>query len=247
MTEQERRRFAVDFDPVHFAHRAADGEQLTPLETFRLIHDRNHWGSNASRSGPGSSSEQTSALQRELPALLQRLGVRSLLDLPCGDANWIAAIEFRGVSYLGADLVPEVIARNREAHPDRAFTVLDLTTDPLPSADLLLCRDCLVHLSFADITRALANIRRSSITWLLTTTFPAQQGNEDIVTGDWRPINLMRPPFNLPEPEFVLNEQCTENDGRFADKSLGLWKIQKLSADYADSTDSTVSKHREGR
>lgn len=227
MSEEERRRYTVDFDPVQFAKRAAEGDQLSPLETFRQIHDRNHWGSTASRSGPGSSTEQTSALQRELPLLLSRLGIRSMLDLPCGDANWISTIDLGDIAYLGADLVPEVIARNRVAHPDRAFAVLDLTATPLPAADLLLCRDCLVHLSFEDIARALDNIRRSGVTWLLTTTFPAQQDNEDIVTGDWRPINLMRPPFNLPEPESVLNEQCTENNGRFADKSLGLWKIHR--------------------
>lgn len=225
LNDRNDRRYSVDFDPVHFASRAAAGEQLSPLETFRQIHAQNHWGSPASVSGPGSSSEQTSALQRELPVLLARLGVRTLLDLPCGDANWISTIPLPGIAYLGADLVPEVVEKNRTAYPDRQFTVLDLTRDPLPSADLILCRDCLVHLSFADIDRALANIRASGITWLLTTTFPDQRDNQDIVTGDWRPINLTRPPFNLPQPEFVLNEQCTENDGRFTDKSLGLWRM----------------------
>lgn len=229
--ESEDRRYAVDFDPVHFAARAARGERLTPLETFRQIHRSNHWGSRESRSGPGSAGNQTAVLREELPRLLRRLGVTTLLDLPCGDANWISSIPLPGVDYLGADLVPEVIERNRVRHgaPHR-FDVLDLLTSPLPPADLLLCRDCLVHLSFTDVQRAIANIRQSPVTWLLTTTFPAQSRNDEIITGDWRPINLEQAPFTLPAPDLLLNERCTEQDGLFADKSLGLWRVSDLPA-----------------
>lgn len=220
------RRFSVDFDPEYFRARAETGEQLSPLETFRQIHRTNHWGSAVSRSGPGSAGDQTAVLQAELPPLFRRLEIRSLLDLPCGDANWISTIDLPGVRYLGADIVPEVIERNRARFgASREFAVLDLTSDPLPAADLVLCRDCLVHLSFADIDRAIANLRRSQVTWLLTTTFPAQSRNDEIVTGDWRPLNLELPPFNFPEPDLLLNERCTEQDGKFADKSLGLWRI----------------------
>jgi hypothetical protein len=226
MPNRRDRRFAVDFDPAYFAARAARGEQLSPLETFRRIHDSNHWGSAESRSGPGSAEQQTAVLRTELPPLLSSLGVRTLLDLPCGDANWIATIPLPGIDYLGADLVPEVIARNRERFgAARAFAVLDLLSSPLPRADLVLCRDCLVHFSFADLERALANLRRSGSTWLLTTTFPQQPHNEDIVTGDWRPLNLERAPFNFPAAEYLLNEHCTEQEGLFADKSLGLWHL----------------------
>jgi hypothetical protein len=228
LSHEEDRRFTVDFDPAHFAERQAAGERLDPLETFRRIHRTNHWGSDASRSGPGSSTEQTEVLQQELPRLFRELGIRSLLDLPCGDANWISTIPLTGIHYTGGDLVPELIARNQARYPGREFRVLDLTRDPLPAADLLLCRDCLVHLSFADIDAALANIRRSKLTWLLTTTFPGQQVNEEIVTGDWRPIDLTRAPFNLPAADFMLNERCSENGGRFADKSLGLWAVSRL-------------------
>lgn len=223
------RRFAVDFDPQHFATQAAQGARLTPLETFRQIHRANHWGSDASRSGPGSAEGQTAVLRTELPRLLTRLGVGSLLDLPCGDANWISTIPLPGIDYLGADIVPELIARNHETHgSNRRFVVLDLLTSLLPRVDLVLCRDCLVHFSFADIERAMANLRRSGSTWLLTTTFPGQAANEEIVTGDWRPINLEQAPFNFPAPEYVLNEQCTENNGLFADKSLSLYRIHRI-------------------
>lgn len=93
-----------------------------------------------------------------------------------------------------------------------------------------------MHLSFADIQRALDNLMRSAIPYLLTTTFPECQANEDIVTGDWRPLNLERPPFGFSPPLELLNEGCTEAGGLFADKSLGLWRISHGSRSRAQTT-----------
>jgi hypothetical protein len=226
------RRRAVGFDPDYFARQAAQGRPLSPAQTFRHAFETNLWGGAESPSGPGSSLEQTTTLGGLLPDLCRRRGVHRLLDLPCGDGHWMATIPLPGVRYYGADLVPEIVARAAadNPHPDRRFGRLDLTTDPLPSADLLLCRDCLVHLSFADARRALANVRRSDITYLLTTTFPAEPHNVDVVTGDWRPLNLLRPPFGFPEPLELLVEGCTEHRGLFRDKSLGLWRVADLPA-----------------
>ncbi len=106
--------------------------------------------------------------------------------------------------------------------------MLDLQSSPLPAADLMLCRDCLVHLSFADIARAIANVRTARVAYLLATTFPSQATNEDILTGDWRPLNLEVAPFHWPSPQEYLIEECTEANGLFADKSLGLWRVDAL-------------------
>lgn len=224
------RRFAVPFDPEYFRRRAAAGGVASPLEAFRHIHATNLWGGAESVSGAGAGDDQTAVLRAELPALLARRGVRSLLDLPCGDGRWMARIPLDGIRYIGADILPELVAANAERHaaPGREFRVLDLLASDLPAADLVLCRDCLVHLSFADIARAVANLKRSGGTWLLSTTFPAQPENEDIVTGDWRPLDLRAAPFGWPEPEELLVERCTEGNGLFADKSLGLWRLEAL-------------------
>jgi hypothetical protein len=226
------RRDAVPFDPRHFERLARTGEHLSPEETFRDIHRRHHWSGSGSPSGAGAADEQTARLRAELPPLVAYLGVHTLLDLPCGDFSWMATIDLPVERYIGADLLPELIAplEQRYGNVRRQFMVLDLTRDPLPAADLLLCRDCLVHLSLADIRLALRNVARSRIAWLLTTTFPDGGENEDIVTGDWRVLDLERPPFLFPPPIRLLNEGCTEGGGRFADKSLGLWWAGDLAS-----------------
>jgi hypothetical protein len=226
------RRFAVPFDPEYFARRAAGGEPLAPVEAFRHAWQANLWGGAESRSGPGSGLDQTATLRAALVVLLRRLAIRSLLDVPCGDWSWMATMDLAGLHYTGGDLLAEIVEQNQRSYaaPDRRFLQLDLTASPLPAADLLLCRDCLVHLSLADIRRGLANVRQSGIPLLLTTTFPGQSSNDDIVTGDWRPLNLQAPPYSFPASIELINERCTEGQGRFRDKSLGLWRTSDLPA-----------------
>jgi len=195
-------------------------------ERFRYIHDKNLWGSDASVSGTGSTIDATAILRTGIPVLLRETGARSVLDIPCGDFGWLNTVEL-GVPYLGADIVPALVEANRARYgrPDRTFVCADLTRGSLPQADLVLCRDCLVHLSFANVERALANIRASGAKWLLTTHFTQLEENADIEDGDWRPLNFERPPFSFAPPERVLVEGCQEYGGAYDDKTLALWHV----------------------
>ena len=210
----------------------AEAQRLLELDLqarFAKIYATNLWGGESTRSGVGSTLDETALIRRQIPLLLHELGARTLLDLPCGDFAWMARTDLGGVDYTGADIVPDVIAENnaRYAGPHRRFLHLDLTRDPLPPADVVLCRDCPVHLSFDNIFRALANIRGSGAKYLLATTFTGDAiVNEDIVDGDWRLLNFQLPPFSLPPPLALIVEGCTEQAGAFADKALGLWRVQ---------------------
>jgi len=202
-------------------------------ERFARIFATNLWSSE-SRSGVGSELDATSGLREQLPLLLREIGARSLLDLPCGDFGWLSTVPL-DLDYIGADIVDDLVRANeaRYGAPRRAFRRLDLTSDELPRADVVLCRDCLVHLSFAHVSKALANVGRSGATWLLTTTFLEHHQNVDIEDGDWRMLNLTCAPFNLPPPTVVLVEGCRESEGAYADKALGLWKVADLHPEPA--------------
>jgi SAM-dependent methyltransferase len=225
------RRDRVPFDSHYYEKLARSGPESEPRHVFRDIYRRHHWSGSESASGAGASLDQTRELRGSLPALLGELGVATMLDLPCGDYGWMRTFQLPVDRYIGADLLPEVVEPLAAEFGDdrREFRVLDITRDRLPNADLLFCRDCLVHLSYADIRRALWNAVESGIPYILTTTFPGCEGNEDIVTGDWRVLDLERAPFHLPIPRRTLNEGCTEGGGLFADKSLGLWRTEDLS------------------
>ena len=189
--------------PPVLAHQRflADRESFADLDLaqrFRRIHDTNLWGAAASSSGLGSEMDATAVLRVELPRLLERLGAASLLDAPCGDAGWISQADL-GVRYAGVDIVPALIERLRRAAAAGEirgeYHLADITGDALPRCDAILCRDCLVHLSFANIERAMANFRASGAAWLIATTFPDWQANADCEDGDWRALNFERAPF----------------------------------------------------
>lgn len=182
-----------------------------------------------SLSGPGSTLAQTMELRQRLPLLLQHIGARTLLDAPCGDFNWMKHTVLGLDRYIGVDILETLVVRNREYHasPSRQFELRDIIRECLPQADVILCRDCLVHFSFEDIRQTLSNFRRSGARFLLTTTFPRVEINADIETGSWRTLNFELAPFHFPKPLAVINEKCTEGQGRYSDKSLGLWLLSE--------------------
>ncbi len=240
------RRHLVAFDPDRFAKHAETDGLTDSLSIFRYAHRHNLWDGSETPSGPGSSRMQTAAIAEALPRLCHRYGVRALLDVPCGTFHWMAHVSLPGVSYTGGDIVPEVVAEavRRHGTPSRRFLEIDLTSSALPAADLLLCRDCFVHLSYSDVVKAMDNIRQSRIKYLVATTFTAETKFRDIRTGDWRPINLEASPFGFPRPIELVREGCTEQDGAFSDKSLGLWHVRDLPDLSASGEQSNLGDDR---
>lgn len=195
-------------------------------EVFSDIAKNAKWGSVETVSGPGSTMDATETIRTEIPALMQRLELRSLLDIPCGDHNWMSSVldKNKWIQYIGGDIAPELIQKNRERFPGRNFGVVDLVSDQLPGADLILVRDGLVHLPHEFVIKAIQNIKASGSRYLLATTFPGRP-NKDIQVGQWHPMDLSDKIFGLGQPTELINENCKEGDGQFKDKSLGLWKL----------------------
>lgn len=218
-----------------FAEQADSLAQLSLDERFARIYQTNLWFDAESRSGAGSSLEATSTLRSALPPLLRRLNVRRLLDVPCGDFNWMQHVNLPGIEYMGGDIVEPMIEANRKRYESstRRFMKVDVLSGPLPDADAILCRDCLVHFSFSNIISAFRTMKASGAEYLLATTFPSRASNKNIVDGDWQPLNLEESPFLLPAPVSVIVEGCTEEGGAYADKALAVWRISDLPTELA--------------
>ncbi len=205
-------------------------QSMEPKEIFNTIFRENAWKGRESVSGKGSDRDQTQCLEAELPKLFSKYGVRSVLDVPCGDFHWMQKVDLRGVRYVGGDIVPDLIAKNESEYACEhiRFACVDLLSDTLPDVDLIMCRDCLVHFSFAHIHQALKNIADSPARFLLTTSFIDRTTNDDILTGRWRPLNLELTPFDLPKPLDFFLERCTQDEGKYSDKAMCLWSIADL-------------------
>jgi hypothetical protein len=197
---------------------------------FTRIHRENTWGDDESISGPGSRQARAALFRDDLVAALRALDIRVLLDAPCGDFNWTGPVADAVDRYVGVDVVPALVEANRARHggPRREFLLADLTRDPLPAADAVLCRDGLVHFSYADVRAALAAFRRTGARYLIATSFPAHPENRDIRTGGWRTLSLEAPPFAFPPPAMAIDERCLGGGGVYRDKILGVWPIAAL-------------------
>jgi hypothetical protein len=196
-------------------------------EAFQVIHRENRWGSDESVTGVGSTLANTAPLRRDLARLLERLDIRVLLDAPCGDYNWMQNVKLPlGCVYTGADIVPELVFDLKERYSDHRhkFVLLDIVKDPLPWAELWLCRECQFHLSNTEIIETLENFARSEIQFILTTTFEFERQNRDIKSGGFRFINLRKPPFNLPKPKRRIADFVAPEPPRY----LGLWTREQV-------------------
>jgi hypothetical protein len=133
------------------------------------------------------------------------------IDLPC--------------HYVGIDIVRSLIAANQAsfASPARTFHFLDATVDQLPLADTILCREVMFHLSFEDIRRLLENCRRSGAQFVIATTDESVRFNADILSGDFRLLNLRESPFRFPDPIVAMPDDRVSRN-----RILGVWKLSDL-------------------
>jgi hypothetical protein len=121
--------------------------------------------------------------------------------------------------------VPSLIALNSAQYgsKSRSFEVLDATRNSLPSADTVLCREILFHLSFQDIWRLLENVRNCGASFLIATNDNDLRLNADIISGDFRPLNLQKAPFRFPEPASSIQDNSMARD-----RVLSVWEVSKL-------------------
>lgn len=207
--------------------------------TFTNIYKNNVWlnlnnpmlKQTESKSGGGSTLEQTESIRSLIPYLLILFNIKTLLDAPCGDFNWMKEVNLGETKYIGVDIVKPMVLDNitKYGNSNKRFLYLDILSDTLPKADLILCRDCLVHFPVKQVIQAIKNFKKSGAKYLLTTTFINRNNvklNNQL--GDWSPYNLQKKPFNFPEPILILDEKCTIDNNKYSDKSLALWRLNDI-------------------
>jgi hypothetical protein len=198
--------------------------QLSLEERFSKIHEIDYWG-NATKSGMGSTLASTGNLRKELPKLLKEFKIKTVFDGPCGDFNWMQlVVKETTIDYIGGDIVSAIIEENQKKFGSEKikFIKVDLTKDSLPNADLMICRDCLFHLSYADSKLVIENFLKSDIPYLLTTSYINENifKNKDILTGNFRMIDLFSPPYMFPKYTLYEIEDWLEPE---SPRSMYLW------------------------
>jgi SAM-dependent methyltransferase len=137
-------------------------------------------------SGTGSGEADTRAYRDFLHNFMRSNGVRSVLDVGCGDWQFSRHMDWTGIAYLGVDVSNVVLQTTRTfARPGVEFRALNAVADPLPAADLLIMKDVLQHWSNADILALLPKLPSFRYALITNGFLPDQndQINKDIPTG----------------------------------------------------------------
>ena len=231
------------------------GPPYSNLSQLRTAEDSERelpW--SMSRSGQGSGRDATFGVRFALPWLIRLLRVESILDVPCGDFNYMrhvlssSALEQHTLSYTGMDLVHPLVGALQRAfgstegrHTIR-FTQFDLSLQMLWPADLVVMRDLLFHFSRARILRVLQQVSRSGSRFFLSTFFPSetnslvrngttQQRDLQRMWADggghfsfW-PVNLAVAPFALGPPLLAIGMDSDDWPYSRRQRVMGLWAL----------------------
>lgn len=116
--------------------------------------------------GNGSTMEATRNAREWLPQIASKYDIFSVNDAGAGDMAWIRKVEW-SVFYEPFDLIPRT--------PE--VTKWDITKDPLPQCDAILCRMVLNHLQ-ERIEQTIPLLRQSA-KYLIATQFDADGPNRE--------------------------------------------------------------------
>jgi SAM-dependent methyltransferase len=125
-----------------------------------------------------------------------------VVDAGCGDWEFSRAIDWSGIDYKGYDIVEAVVKSDQErfGKPNIQFFVGDVVEGDLPAADLLISKHVLQHLPTADVQRFLeqaSKFKHVLFTNGVNPTSLTANNNVDIRAGEYRELDLLRPPFIL--------------------------------------------------
>ena len=189
------------------------------------------WGRNGeSISGPGSTVAYTEGFRYFLMGLLRHLDVKTFIDAPCGDFNWMQHVDLTGIQYLGFDIAEDIITENQEKFGSDtvSFAQADICEDSFPAADLMMVRDVLFHLPEKYIFQFFENFLMQDIPYLLTTSHHRRRNTDIPTPGGFRHLNLRKLPYRLPAPMAILPDYPRTPKGIKHSRDMLLYSKESL-------------------
>ncbi|MGX0978716.1 SAM-dependent methyltransferase [Roseovarius sp. MBR-51] len=180
-------------------------------------------GHRESASGPGSSLTAAAAASKFLLRKFRELPIRSVLDLGCGDWNWMQHLGFpqpvpgRGITYEGWESSQELVDALRAKHGQDGvnFHVRDVSAEAFPDVDLIIARDILFHMPPDMGLDVVERIKKSgkylaAPSYMFASTNSGFSEYLDIEGWGFFPINMNIEPFNLGPffQECVIEPDC---------------------------------------
>jgi 2-polyprenyl-3-methyl-5-hydroxy-6-metoxy-1,4-benzoquinol methylase len=197
-------------------------------ERFSRIVSSNAWGSKETPCGPGSTLAACAEIIQKLPVWIRSLNIKSIVDLGCGDFHWLKEVDLSGIEYDGYDIVRAAIEGARKyASKNIRFHHADILSIDIKRADLVLCKDVLIHLPDQDVLSLLRSIRENGSRFLASTTAPGWPNifRAGMNAGEFAPIDLQQTPYDLGNPIDMIEVPRKETNPK---KFLALWNLRDI-------------------
>ncbi|SRX74364.1 tRNA (cmo5U34)-methyltransferase [Aequorivita antarctica] len=191
------------------------------------VYEKKLWGGNKTDFFSGEGSHRPEIVNPYLTAVTAFLtsfeNPLTVCDLGCGDFNVGNTLVTHTAKYVAVDIVPSLIARNKETFnaPNLEFQCLDIAVADLPTGDCAILRQVLQHLSNAEI-ESIVNKLAAYKYIILTEHIPEGDftPNKDIISGQGNRlkvqsgVNLLAPPFNFKVAEAIQLSAVVLEDGK---------------------------------
>lgn len=174
----------------------------------------------AMRLGHTEVMSVSSDLLTRVATCIREVGVQQVLNYPCAHfPDLDQALAQGGIQCVNADMV-----RGHGLH-------LNLLYDPVPRVDLVVMRNFLDHINTQDALLILERLRNGGVRYLLSTDYPCLNCNWNNVAGEWRPLSLTLPPYNLSHPERGERPETNvfisdADEQRRPDRSFALFRLR---------------------
>ncbi|MGB1042260.1 MAG: class I SAM-dependent methyltransferase [Tenacibaculum sp.] len=179
-------------------------------KAMQQVYEMNLWGGDSVKFYSGEGSHDITIVKPYLTALISFFksfkNPMTVCDLGCGDFNVGKELVKYTQHYIAVDIVPELINYNKSIFKEDKleFQCLDIAVDDLPSADCVIIRQVLQHLSNAEVQNVVRKLSKYKYV-VLTEHLPEGDfiPNKDIISGQGirlkmkSGVNLLTAPFNL--------------------------------------------------
>lgn len=200
---------------------------MSSQQTFTDIYNKNIWRFG---SGRGSLISATKPYRIFLEEFVRQHQVQSIVDFGCGDWQFSQLIDWGNAEYLGLDVVGDVIERNKKkfARKNIRFEIAPPRPEDIPTAELLLVKDVLQHWNISEIQNFLHHaLPKFQFVLITNCVRPESKMNLEIRTGDFRPLDVRRPPFDI-DAQCVLTFEGFGAYSLSTLKYLFLWQKKVL-------------------
>lgn len=195
-------------------------------DAMAQVYDLNLWGGMSTEFYSGEGSHNPEIVKPYIASVTTFLksfeSALSVCDLGCGDFNIGKELVKHTNKYIAVDVVDDLIIFNKEKFKadNLEFRCLDIAVDVLPSADCVIIRQVLQHLSNTEVLCVLQKLVNYKYI-ILTEHIPNGEflSNKDIISGQGirlkkkSGLNILEAPFNFQVKEMIeLQSFCLDQN-----------------------------------